>query len=101
MELEPGHWRGRILNVDRFGNLVTSFEPRHLAGHENGFQLKVGRLEVRSVVESYAQSHGEEPVLIAGSSGYLEVSINRHSAAASGGVRIGDPAELWESKDST
>lgn len=101
VEVEPGRWRGRILNVDRFGNLVTSFASRQLAGHKDGFRLTVGRLEVRRVVESYAQSHGEEPVLIAGSSGYWEVSINRHSAAARAGVRIGDPAELWESKNST
>jgi len=101
VQVEPGHWRGRILNVDRFGNVVTSFEPHRLAGRTEGFRLVVGRMEVRSVVESYALSQGEEPVLIAGSSGYLEVSINRHSAAARAGVRIGDLAELWESKDST
>jgi S-adenosylmethionine hydrolase len=53
------------------------------------------------VVESYALSLGEEPVLIGGSSGYLEVSINRHSAAARAGVRIGDPAEFWESFESS
>jgi S-adenosylmethionine hydrolase len=61
----------------------------------------VGKLEARRQVESYALSLGEEPVLIVGSSGYLEVSLNRHSAAARAGVRIGDPAELWESFDSS
>lgn len=101
VELEPGHWRGRILNVDRFGNLVTSFDPQRLAGRTDGFRLAVGKLEVRRLVESYALSLGEEPVLIGGSSGYLEVSINRHSAAARAGARIGDPAELWESLDSS
>jgi S-adenosylmethionine hydrolase len=56
----------------------------------------LGKLEARRLVDSYALSRGEGPVLIAGSSGFLEVSINRHSAAARAGVRIGDPAELWE-----
>jgi S-adenosylmethionine hydrolase len=51
-------------------------------------------------VETYSLSFGEEPVVIVGSSGYLEASINRHSAAARAGVRIGDLAELWESVDS-
>lgn len=100
VEVEPGYWRGRILNVDRFGNLVTSFEPKCLRGKDDGFRLKAGKLEARRLVETYALSFGEEPVVIAGSSGYLEASINRHSAAARAGVRIGDLAELWESVDS-
>jgi S-adenosyl-L-methionine hydrolase (adenosine-forming) len=99
VEVEPGHWRGCILNVDRFGNLVTSFELQRLAGRTEGFRLVAGKLEARRLVESYAMSLGEEPVLLEGSSGYLEASINRHSAAALAGVRIGDPAELWESLD--
>lgn len=95
--LGPGHWQGRILNVDRFGNLVTSFSRQRLGGRTGGFRLVAGKLEARHLVESYAESFGEAPVLIEGSSGYLEVSINQHSAAARAGVRIGDPAELWES----
>jgi S-adenosyl-L-methionine hydrolase (adenosine-forming) len=101
VEVEPGRWRGRILNVDRFGNLVTSFESNRLAGRTGGFRLEVGRLQVVRRAESYALSSGEEPFLIEGSSGYLEVSINRHSAAARAGARIGHPAELWESVDSS
>jgi S-adenosylmethionine hydrolase len=100
VEVEPGHWRGRILNVDRFGNLVTSFEPKCLGGRTDRFRLKAGKLEARRMVETYSLSFGEEPVVIVGSSGYLEASINRHSAAARAGVRIGDLAELWESVDS-
>ena len=100
VEVEPGRWRGRILNVDGFGNLVTSFQPQRLAGRTEGFRLVVGKLQAERLAESYAMSVGEEPVLIAGSSGYLEVSINRHSAAARAEVRIGAPAELWENWDS-
>ncbi len=97
--VEPGRWRGRILNVDRFGNLVTSFESSRLADRTGGFRLSVGKLEVVRRAESYALYSGEEPFLIEGSSGYLEVSINRHSAAARAGARIGHTAELWESVD--
>jgi hypothetical protein len=98
VEVDPGHWRGRVLNVDRFGNVVTSFELGWLAGRTEGFCMAVGKIEVRRLVESYALSLGEEPFLIEGSSGYLELSINRHSAAARAGVKIGSPAEFWESK---
>jgi hypothetical protein len=100
VEIEPGHWRGQVLNIDRFGNVVTSFEHGLLAGRTEGFCLAVGKVEARKLAESYARSLGEEPFLIEGSSGYLEVSINRHSAAARAGVKIGSPAEFWESKQS-
>lgn len=98
VEVEPGRWRGTVLNVDRFGNVVTSFEPQCLDGRSEGFRLIVGKVEANRLVGSYSLSLGEEPFLIEGSSGYLEVSINRHSAAARAGVKIGSPAEFWESK---
>ena len=98
-QVDPGHWRGRILAVDRFGNLVTNFEPGLLAGRRAGFRLTVGRLEVRSMRKNYAESLGEEPFLMEGSSGYLEVSFHRHSAAERAGVKTGHLAELWSSLD--
>lgn len=98
VEVEPGRWRGTVLNIDRFGNVVTSFEAGWLAGRSEGFRVKVGKIEAERMVESYSLSLGEEPFLIEGSSGYLELSINRHSAAARAGVKIGSHAEFWESK---
>jgi hypothetical protein len=94
VEVEPGHWQGRVLNIDRFGNLVTSFEAARF-GILSGFRLSVGQLDVRRLAGSYAESPGEEPFLIEGSSGYLEVSINQQSAAQRAGALIGQLAELW------
>ena len=101
VEVEPSHWQGRILNIDRFGNLVTSFEAAQLRGRSGGFRLSVGQLEVRELVESYSDAPGEEPFLIEGSSGYLEVSINQRSAAQRSAAQIGHLAELWESFESS
>jgi S-adenosylmethionine hydrolase len=98
VEVEPGRWRGKVLNIDRFGNVVTSFEASWLTGRNEGFRLTAGKIEAGRLAESYSLSLGEEPFLIEGSSGYLELSINRHSAAARAGVKIGSPAEFWESK---
>ena len=96
VEVEPGHWRGRVLHVDHFGNLVTSFEPARLGGRKDGFRLAVGKLTAERLVQSYAESNDEEPFLIEGSSGYLEVSINKRSAAELSHARTGDPADVWE-----
>jgi S-adenosylmethionine hydrolase len=97
VQMEPGYWQGRLLHIDRFGNLVTSFEPSVLDGRRDGFLLTVGQLKVSRRVGTYAEALGEAPFLIEGSSGYLEVSLRQHSAAQQAGVRIGCLAEFWES----
>ncbi|MDE0102216.1 MAG: SAM-dependent chlorinase/fluorinase [Bryobacterales bacterium] len=84
--MEPTARRGRVLHVDRFGNLVTNFRAGQLGSRE-GLQLGSASVFVR--VESYAEAPAGDPFLIEGSSGYLEVSANRASAAQLLGVRAG------------
>ncbi len=92
--VEPGRWRGRVLNVDRFGNIVTSFPAALLDEASGGVRCVAGKLEAVAVASSYSGCESGEPFVIAGSSGLLEISINRGSAAELAGVRIGDPAKL-------
>ena len=84
-------WRGRILNIDRFGNIVTNLPPERLA---EGARLIVGDLEVTHASETYEAAATREPFAIVGSSGYLEISIRQDSAAAHARVEIGDQVEL-------
>ena len=92
--VEPGRWQGRILHVDRFGNLVTSF-PVDLISDESHFhRLTGGGKAVDSFAEAYALAPEGRPFVIVGSSGYLEVSINRSSAADWAGIGVEDAVEL-------
>ena len=92
--IELGRWQGRILHVDRFGNLVTSF-PVDLIGDKSHFdRLIAGGKAVDSFAEAYAPAPDDSPFVIAGSSGYLEVSINRASAAGWAGIGVEDQVEL-------
>ena len=91
---QPGRWRGKVLNVDRFGNIVTSFPAELLGEPPSGFRLVAGKIEVSKTVKAYAQAPPGAAFVITGSSGYLEVSINQKSAAESSGVAIGDSVEL-------
>ena len=80
--------------MDRFGNLVTSF-PADLIRDESRFHhLTAGGKAVDSFVEAYALGPDDSPFVIAGSSGYLEVSINRASAAGWAGIGVEDAVEL-------
>jgi hypothetical protein len=76
-------WEGRVLVADRFGNLVTNLleaDLRALAGHD------LGRLRVRlggqalPLVRTYSDVAPGEPCALVGSSGRLEIAVNRGRA---------------------
>jgi S-adenosylmethionine hydrolase len=78
---------GKILHVDRFGNLVTNVrcedEPE-IASVTWG----TGRTGRR--VRTYADAQPDEVVLLEGSAGYLELAINCGSAAEATSLERGD-----------
>lgn len=82
----PRNGLGRVLHIDGFGNVVTSFRRGDLAA---GAGLRLGGLTVRAWADCYAAAADAAPFLIVGSCGYVEVSVNRGSAAALAGVRAG------------
>lgn len=88
-------WSGRILKIDRFGNLVTNFHADDFPKlTESGFTLKVGARNVTALARSYAERAPGELFVIAGSGGYLEVSLNQGSAASVTGCAAGAAVEL-------
>ena len=90
----PGKWLGRILQIDRFGNMVTSFPEKLLPPGGGGFLLLAGNLQVSSQAEAYGQAEAGQAFAIAGSSGYVEVSVAQRSAAKLAGAKVGDSIEL-------
>jgi S-adenosylmethionine hydrolase len=93
--LDAGTWAGRILKIDRFGNIVTNF---HISGfpdlQHKTIALSIGRQRIGTLSQTYAESAPGELFLIFGSSGYLEVSVSLGSAAKQLGCAAGAPAEL-------
>jgi len=90
-----GSVHGAVLHVDRFGNCVTTLAPGDLpAGAGGALRLAVGGHEVRALRGHYAGAPPGEPFAIAGSAGFLEVSVDGASAAERLGVRRGDPVVL-------
>ena len=91
----PGRWRASILAVDRFGNMITNLPAADFAFLARvPFRLKAGRRVVRRWVESYSEAAPGELLLIAGSSGYLEIAARESSAARLCGCAAGDRIEL-------
>ena len=90
-----GTWVGRILRIDRFGNVVTNF---HASGfpdlQRRNFTLRVGLSAVEAMARSYAECGPGELFAIVGSSGYVEISVGQASAAKRMGCESGAAVEL-------
>jgi S-adenosylmethionine hydrolase len=75
-------WIGRILKIDRFGNIITNFHVKDFGDLETrNFTLAMGPQEVTALARNYAEGGPGELFLILGSSGYYEVSLREGSAA--------------------
>jgi hypothetical protein len=88
-------WAGEVLHVDSFGNIVTNFRAidlPHLA--TSHCSLAICARRVSAVATNYAECAPGGLFLIIGSSGYIEVSIGRESAARALGCETGAPIEL-------
>jgi S-adenosylmethionine hydrolase len=94
-------WTGRVLKIDRFGNIVTNFRPPERTPEAlvaravaPAFAVTIGRRKISKLVRTYAEAEPGELVLIVGSSGYLEISVNQGSAASHVGAAFQAP--LWK-----
>jgi S-adenosylmethionine hydrolase len=83
-----GVWTGHILHVDRFGNLVTNFRVADVPEiTARPFEMLIGRAGVYQYCRAYADAPADQPVAVQGSSGYIEVSVNKGDASRrTGGV---------------
>jgi len=88
-------WRGSVLKVDHFGNLITNFHVDEFGVlRTRPFQLTCGQSEIGYLSETFAEGPPGEPVLIVGSSGYVEIAVNQGSAAQSLHCGTGTPVDL-------
>lgn len=79
-----GTAQGVVLRIDNFGNVMTNLRAEDLpAAAQNGgaVNLKVGTHTISRLVDTFASGAADEPVAYVGSSGYLEVAINKANAA--------------------
>jgi S-adenosyl-L-methionine hydrolase (adenosine-forming) len=85
--------RGVVLKVDQFGNIITNITPAEapalFQAQPPAFKIMVGASEVVKVSQAYADGAPGEPFGILGSMGFLEIAMNRGSAAQVLGAQKG------------
>lgn len=89
--------KGVVLRVDAFGNLMTNLTAENIpaASLQGGsIQLSVSGKPVGQFARTFAAGNPGEPIAIVGSTGYVEIAVNRGNAARTLGVGRGAEVTL-------
>ena len=96
VELEPECWRGKVLSVDHFGNIITNFPSRKFGALTPGkFRLTVASHIITEARTTFGEAEPNLCFAYLGSSGYLELGINQGSAARQLGVSPGNSLDFY------
>jgi S-adenosyl-L-methionine hydrolase (adenosine-forming) len=83
---------GQILRVDNFGNLITNIGSRILEDflHTASPRIEVGKLEIKKMTSTYAESEEGQPLALINSSNLLEIAVNMGRASEYIGLDEGE-----------
>lgn len=90
-------WLGQIIHVDHFGNVASNIRLEHLGEAfeaKDRIVVRLGKFEVRGMVDTFGERPAGEVVALLGSTGNLIVSVVNGSAAEKLGARVGDRIEV-------
>jgi S-adenosylmethionine hydrolase len=95
---EEGELKGVVVAIDHFGNLITNIKSEQLteclpSGLKSDLRIRLGSNVIEGLVETYASMPAQTVSALIGSRGYLEIAINRDSAARRLNAHTGD--EVW------
>jgi len=112
LDVERSVVKGEVLHVDRFGNIITSIGRLSWVDGErmtlssqfgdlpdvpiiaSGARTRVNDHELMGIQQAYSDVRRGELVVLMGSSGYLEISVNQGHAAERLDITVGDRVEL-------
>lgn len=83
-----GELRGRVIHVDRFGNVITTIRAAQMFPT---CTVEVAGRPIGSRVRTFADAPAGVPFCHADSSGFLAIALNRGNAAAELGIDRNDP----------
>jgi S-adenosylmethionine hydrolase len=91
---ESGELVGKIISIDRFGNLITNIDSNTLTTRgqndvENRLQIHFRKHVISDLADTYASAAPGSPLALIGSRNYLEIAVNcgnaqRHFKAQKG-----------------
>ncbi len=98
-KIDEGIYEGEIIHIDRFGNLITnipsSILESEISSNRKNLRVEIGGKRIEKFVKSYSDGSVGEPVLIIGSSDFLEIGTFLQSAERILKVKKGDKLRLY------
>lgn len=86
-EERTGGIRGRVMIVDRFGNLITNIRrDKYESRLGNRFEIQAGPLRLTEISKTFGAVAPGAPLAYWGSAGTLEIGVNMGSAAHESGL---------------
>jgi S-adenosylmethionine hydrolase len=91
-------WTGEVLCVDVFGNVITNFPSKEVESYAKAAKvwIEFGKppITIRGLSPSYARVEKGKLLAVAGSAGFLEISIRDGSAAQLTKLKSSSPVQL-------
>lgn len=91
---------GKIIAVDRFGNLVTNISIREITGLQSDVSIVLRGKRIEGISHTYASVDRGVPLALIGSGDMLEISVNRGDAGLYFNAGIGEIVQVCKRPDS-
>lgn len=96
---QTGELIGKIVSIDRFGNLITNIDSVSLAAfYETGalkhLKIHIGAVAISGLSRTYSDAAPKAPLALIGSRNYLEIAVNGGNAKENLRAQKGDPVRL-------
>ena len=87
---------GEIIHIDHFGNAVTNVSREVLNRFASGSRtvVRIGAFNISPIVGTYSDQDPGKVMALIGSSGRLEIAVNRGNAARHYDLRRADPVRI-------
>lgn len=94
-----GELSGKIISIDRFGNLTTNIDSNALtalfhSGSKNRLQIRISAHKILGLSDCYSNAEPNAPLGLIGSRNYLEIAVNCGSAEKYFKARKGDTVQV-------
>jgi len=84
---------GKVIHIDRFGNLITNIPAEMVAGLKDA-RIEIGESTLRGIRQTYADAAPGELIALVSSSGNLEIAVRQGNASVILGIGIGKIVRL-------
>lgn len=90
-ELRKGVTKGKVIYLDRFGNLITNLRVSSIrTSHFKKFNITIGKYVIKGLSKSYSEGSGRNPLALINSANLLEIGLKNGNAAQTMMMAVGE-----------